>query len=75
MKTVTESNGIVCIDGHSIYNVTVCSKCGACITITIKQRLNGTPWLLYMDDNIPCCDEPEYFWGDFENYYKLETRS
>ena len=48
------------------YSVNTCNSCGAAVTITPKQmeeiRLGRTYVHGYFDDNIPCCDNPNFRW-------------
>lgn len=66
---ITESSGVVRINGKPHYNVMVCTHCGACATITIKQGRNGQAWLTYLAEVLDCCSSPDYYYGDFLGFY------
>ena len=70
MTTVTERVGVVMVNGKHTHDVMMCHRCGACVTITVKQRIDGTEWLDYTEENIPCCDNPLYFFGNMAGYYR-----
>ena len=48
------------------YNVNTCTSCGASVTIATKQlgKLRRDNFIIhyYFDKNIPCCDNPSFFW-------------
>ncbi len=69
---VVESAGVVYENGKIIYHVAGCAQCGACVTLTVKQRYDGTFWVLddYFDEVLGCCPSPCYYWGDFKGFYK-----
>jgi len=50
------------------YNVNTCQSCGAAVTMTANQLCKlrpGNPVIhYYFDKNIPCCDNPDFLWGD-----------
>ena len=74
-EVVTESSGVVRVDGKVEYNVMLCQKCGACVTITIEQRLDGTDWLYYLDKMLDCCFSPNYYYSDHDKVYlKLDKK-
>ncbi len=63
---VTESAGVVRVNGRAEYNVATCQKCGASVTLTLEQRAEGLIdyWLPLLDSNIECCPAPDYFWTE-----------
>ena len=61
MGRVEESCGVVTVNGKVYWVVVTCRNCGACVTLTPKQRDNGIRWLYYLDRNMNCCDSPDYF--------------
>ena len=64
-KMKYESAGVI-IQGERILHVATCQNCGSCVTATDKQRstYDGyTTFLNYLDNNITCCDSPDYYFG------------
>lgn len=58
------------VNGKIRYYFTVCSKCGACVTLTNKQRWNGEGWIWLLDKALDCCASPDYYYGDWLGFYK-----
>lgn len=71
MGKVTETDGVIRVGGVIKNHVMACRQCGACVTITLKQRAEGilNYWLPLMDGNIDCCGAPDYFWGNHGGFY------
>ncbi len=48
------------------YSVNTCQSCGASVTIPPVQMKKIRDTALhtheYFDENIPCCDNPNFFW-------------